>query len=184
MAVGHQADLIKTFFGDGGKWGIKIEYSLETQPLSTMGPLKLIKNLPDNFLIMNGDILTDFDYNKFYLHHVNRKNIFTIAGYQRNHQLEYGILGINAENKLISFEEKPNKPYFVSMGIYMASKEILQYIPQGKAYGFDALMADLIKSGNLAEVYKHEGYWLDIGNPSDYIKAIEEFETRKPAFNI
>lgn len=59
MAVNHQADLIQTFFGDGSKWDIKIDYSLEDKPLSTMAPLKLIDDLPDDFLVMNGDILTD-----------------------------------------------------------------------------------------------------------------------------
>ena len=65
LAVNHQAELIKAFFGDGTKWNIKIDYSMETTPLSTMGPLKLIKDLPDNFLVMNGDILSDLNYSSF-----------------------------------------------------------------------------------------------------------------------
>ena len=59
LAVNHQADIIKAFFQNGEKWGIKIDYSLETQPLGTMGPLKLMKDLPDNFLVMNGDVLSE-----------------------------------------------------------------------------------------------------------------------------
>ena len=69
LAVNHQAELIKAFFGDGDKWNIKIDYSIEDKPLSTMGPLKLIHNLPENFLIMNGDILTDLDFSAFYRNH-------------------------------------------------------------------------------------------------------------------
>ena len=66
LAVNHQAELIKAFFGDGSKWNIKIDYSLEDQPLGTMGPLKLIKDLPENFLVMNGDILTELKFSEFY----------------------------------------------------------------------------------------------------------------------
>ena len=69
MAVNHQASLIKAFFGDGSKWSIKIDYYEEDQPLGTMGPIKHIKDLPDNFLIMNGDILTDLNYSEFYKEH-------------------------------------------------------------------------------------------------------------------
>ena len=66
ITINHMADIIKAFFNDGSKWGVKIDYSLEKKPLSTMGPLKLINDLPENFLIMNGDILTDLDFKIFY----------------------------------------------------------------------------------------------------------------------
>ena len=66
IAVNHQADIIKAYFGDGSKWGIDINYSLEKTPLSTMGPLRLIKDLPENFLIMNGDILTDLNFSDLF----------------------------------------------------------------------------------------------------------------------
>ena len=62
MAVNHQAELIKAFFGDGSKWHVQIDYSLEDQPLGTMGPLKRIADLPEHFLVMNGDVLTDLDF--------------------------------------------------------------------------------------------------------------------------
>jgi NDP-sugar pyrophosphorylase family protein len=83
LAVNHQAELIKAFFGDGSKWNIKIDYSLEDQPLGTMGPLKLIKDLPKNFLVMNGDILTDLNFSEFYDNHSNNKELFTISSYTR-----------------------------------------------------------------------------------------------------
>ena len=66
ITVNHQADLIKSFFGDGSKWNIKIDYSMEDKPLSTMGPIKLIKDLPENFLVMNGDVLSDINFKEFY----------------------------------------------------------------------------------------------------------------------
>lgn len=182
MAVNHQADLIKTFFGDGSKWGIKIDYSLEDKPLSTMAPLKLIKNLPDNFLVMNGDILTDLDYGFFFETHIKNKKIFTISSYQREVKSEFGVLELNDEDALIGFKEKPIITYDVSMGIYMVSKEAISYIPENTFYGFDHLMLDLMKNKKEIKIQKFKGYWLDIGRPDDYIQAIEEFDKLKERF--
>jgi NDP-sugar pyrophosphorylase family protein len=174
ITVNHMADIIRAFFGDGSKWGLKIDYSLEDKPLSTMGPLKLIKDLPENFLVMNGDVLTDLDIRNFYDEHVNSGAIYTISAYQREQKVDYGVLFTNDENKLTGFEEKPVNTYLVSMGVYMANRKILDYIPENQFYGFDNLMIDLIKADKPATVRIHEGYWLDIGRPDDYEKACED----------
>ena len=182
ITVNHQADLIKSYFGDGSKWDVKIDYSLEEKPLSTMGPLSLIQDLPENFLVMNGDILTDLNFSEFYDHHCNSENIFTISSYIREHINLYGVLESNDQSKLTGFHEKPKTTFEVSMGIYMLCKKVLQVIPYNEAYGFDTLMIDLINSKNNASVKKFEGYWLDIGRPDDYMEAIEEFENKKDTF--
>lgn len=182
MAVNHQAEIIQAFFGNGSKWGIKIDYSLEDRPLSTMGPLKLIKDPPEDFLVMNGDILTDLDFREFYGYHVANRNVFTVSACSRELRSEYGVLNINENNKLSGFSEKPVLKYDVSMGIYMANRKVLDYIPDGVAYGFDHLMLDLIKDKNPAGVKRFSGYWLDIGRPDDYAQAIEEFEPLKEKF--
>ena len=90
ITVNHMADMIRAFCGDGSKWGITIDYSLETKPLSTMGPLKLIKDLPEDFLVMNGDVMTDLDFAQLYADHVSQGNIFTISAYERDHKVDYG----------------------------------------------------------------------------------------------
>lgn len=182
MAVNHQADIIKAYFGNGEKLNVKIDYSLETIPLSTMGPLRLIDDLPENFLVMNGDILTDIDYGLFHDNHCKDKNIFTISSSQRENVSEYGVLGVDTNSNLIEFKEKPREQFLVSMGIYMASKRILEFIPPNKAYGFDHLVLDLIKVQQFPKVKTHSGYWLDIGRSADYEKAIEEFESKKSSF--
>jgi NDP-sugar pyrophosphorylase family protein len=182
LAVNHQANLIKAFFGDGSKWGIKIDYSLEENSLGTMGPLKLISNLPDNFLVMNGDILTDLNYSDFYIEHEIKKELFTISSYQRKHQIDYGVLKVNDKKVLSGFSEKPITTYQVSMGIYMVSNKILNYIPKDIPYGFDNLMNDLLNDSKSVQVNEHNGYWLDIGRPDDYMQAIEEFNNLKSTF--
>ncbi len=182
MAVNHQAEIIKAFFGDGSKWGIKIDYSLEKKALSTMAPLRLIKDLPDDFLVMNGDILTDLDFGKFYKNHIQNNNIFTISSYKRVIKSEFGVLDVDNLNTLTGFREKPVSVYDVSMGIYMVSKKTVEHIPEDTFYGFDHLMLDLMKNNKKPKVQKFDGYWLDIGRPDDYLQAIEEFDEMRAKF--
>ena len=182
MAVNHQAEIIQAFFGNGSKWGIKIDYSLEDKVLSTMAPLKLIKDLPGDFLVMNGDVLTDLNFSVFYQKHVESKNIFTISSYTREIKSEFGVLESNRDDLLIGFKEKPVSLYEVSMGIYMASKKILKYIPENTFYGFDDLMMDLMKSKEKPKLDQFNGYWLDIGRPTDYDVAIDIFEEKQDYF--
>jgi len=176
ITVNHLADIIRAFFGNGEKWNVKIDYSLEDRPLSTMGPLKLIHDLPENFLVMNGDVLTDLDFNELYNYHEKNENIFTVSAFAREQKVDYGVLEIGTNNQLINFVEKPTNQYNVSMGVYVANKKILDYIPENQFYGFDHLMLDLIKEGQPATVKVHSGYWLDIGRPDDYEKACNEFD--------
>jgi NDP-mannose synthase len=178
LAVNHQAEIIKAFFGDGSRWNVSIDYSLEDKPLSTMGPLKLIHDLPENFLVMNGDVLTNLNFSAFFDQHVLENNIFTISGYNRQEKIDYGVL--ETENKkLVGFKEKPLYTFTVSMGIYMVNKEVLNIIPADTPYGFDHLMLDLLKLNRPATVVEFNGYWLDIGRPDDYMKAIEQFDVLK-----
>ena len=182
MTVNHQAEIIKAFFGDGSKWNIHIDYSLEDRPLSTMGPLKLIRDLPENFLVMNGDVLTDLDFDWFYNFHTLGKQIFSISAFERIEVSEFGVLNVDPSNMLTGFTEKPKNYYTVSMGVYMVSRRILEYIPENIAYGFDRLMLDLLSDKQMVSVHRHHSYWLDIGRPDDYMQAIEEFDKNKDKF--
>ena len=174
IALNHLAEIIKAFFGDGSKWGIKIDYSLEDKPLNTMGPLKLISDLPNNFLVMNGDVLTDLNYAELYDDHVAQENLFTISAYERQQKVDFGVLDIGNDKKLTGFREKPVYEYNVSMGVYVLNRKILDVIPDDTPYGFDELMLELIKRETPATVNVFNGYWLDIGRPEDYEIACEE----------
>ena len=176
ITVNHYAEIIQAFFGDGEKWNLKIDYSSEDKPLSTMGPLTLIPDLPENFLVMNGDVLSNLDLSAFYSDHIKRKSNFTIGAYKRQDKVDYGVLHINKKLELEMFEEKPIKEYLVSMGIYMVHKNNLKYIPHDTFFGFDHLMNTLIDHKILPYTYEFDGYWLDIGRPEDYEKAISDNE--------
>ena len=91
IAVNHLANLIMAFFEDGAKWGVKIDYSIEEKPLSTIGPLTLINVLPDKFLVMNGDILTDLSFRTLMQCHVDNQYDITVASYVRRQQIDFGV---------------------------------------------------------------------------------------------
>ena len=181
LAVSHQAALIRAFFGDGSKWHVHIDYSEENEPMGTIGPLRLIPDLPEHFLIMNGDVLTDLNFATIYDNHTQSNQIFTISSHQRVQKIDYGVLIADATGMLCGFQEKPSTDYEVSMGIYMANREILEYVPN-TPYGFDNLMLDLLADKRDVKVEPFSGYWLDIGRPDDYMQAIDEFEKMKRGF--
>jgi len=182
MAVNHQADIIRAFFEDGARWGVRVDYSLETEPLSTIAPLRLIPDLPPHFLLMNGDVLTDLDVLGLYQRHVAEDRLFTIAATDRVQTIDYGVLQTSAGNVLTGFSEKPQARYRVCMGVNVASRELVAKIPPGRKYGLDDLLADLLGRGERVHVEPYDGYWLDIGRPDDYEQAVEDFERKRTLF--
>lgn len=175
LAVNHQAELLKAYFQNGSRWNVRIDYSLETESLSTMGPLRLVTDLPENFLVMNGDILTDLDYGAFVHRHVAERRLFTIAGATREDKIDYGVLHVGVDQHLQKFQEKPSIPYLVSMGIYCINRRVLEFIPPNGPFGFDQLVIDLLARREPMRVEPYAGYWLDIGRPDDYEKAVRDW---------
>ena len=178
LAVNHQAEIVRAFCGDGSRWGIRIDYSLEASPLSTIAPLRLIPDLPDNFVLMNGDVLTDLAIGSLYDQHVHQKRQFTIAASERTNVVDYGVLHAS-DNRLTGFEEKPKLQYLVSMGVYVVNRSVLNFVPPGQKFGFDDLMLDMLRRNEPVHVERYSGYWLDIGRVDDYMRAVDEFEQRR-----
>jgi NDP-sugar pyrophosphorylase family protein len=182
LAINHQAELFKTFFAHGERWNASIDFSLETKALGTMGPLKLIPDLPEHFLVMNGDILTDLSYSGLMENHIRSGAVLTISSHKRVQEIDYGVLEIGSDRLLEGFREKPKIPFEVSMGVYVLSRRALDFIPDDRLYGFDHLVLDLLAAGEKINVAEHEGYWLDIGRPDDYARAIDEFDSMQSRF--
>lgn len=177
LAVNHQAEIIRAHFGSGDKWRLKIDYSLEDRPLSTMAPLRLAQDLPQDFLVMNGDVLTDLNFGAFLEEHARDKRLFTISAASREQLIDYGVLHMGDDGYLHGFEEKPKIPYLVSMGVYCVNKAVLDLIPSGEPFGFDHLMLKMIAGRQHVRILVHSGYWLDIGRPDDYQRALDEWPT-------
>jgi NDP-sugar pyrophosphorylase family protein len=182
MAVGHLAELLMAYFGDGSKFGLKIDYSKEDTPLGTAGPLAMIPGLTDAFLVMNGDILTTLPYRDLVAYHFQKGAAATIAMHDRKVKIDLGVIETNAENDLTGYIEKPTYQYRVSMGIYVFSPAVLAYIQPGQRLDFPDLVQVLLGKGEKVIGYPFSGYWLDIGRPDDYEQAVEEFSRLRGEF--
>jgi len=179
MAVGHLASLLEAYFGDGHKWEVEIEYSPEDKPLGTAGPLALIEDLSDTFLVMNGDVLTTLDYVELIEYHRREKAIATVAMYDKEVEITLGVLKANERDEIYDYVEKPTLKYQVSMGIYVFEPRVLEYIKPGEACDLPDLIKMLIEHDEPVKGYHFNGYWRDIGRQEDYEKAVEEFEELK-----
>jgi NDP-sugar pyrophosphorylase family protein len=171
MAVNHLAPLIESLLGDGSNYGLEIHYSSEDKPLSTVGPLKLISNLPEQFIVANGDVLSDLNVKLLYDYHCRHEAALTVATYQRRERIDYGVLQTAPDNTVTGFSEKPSYDFVVSMGIYVFWHSVLKEVPPGEPFGFDQLMLKLLAAGQKVMSYPYDGYWLDIGRPEDYARA-------------
>ncbi len=176
LAVNHYSNLIMAYFGNGERLGLNIDYSLEDKPLSTIGPLTLINNLPDDFLVMNGDILCNLDYGQFLRDHCEHNADVSVSVYKRETKIDFGVLKYDDDMILREFIEKPTYNFDVSMGIYCLSRKVVQEIQVGEPYGFDNLMIDGIENNSNIRIAPFGGYWLDIGRPDDYEYADAHFD--------
>ena len=182
LATGYLAELLMAYCGDGSKFDTKIDYSREEQPLGTAGPIALVPNLTDTFLVMNGDLLTTIDYSAMLNYHRKRGALATVACYQRDVKIDLGVIQVDENNWISDYIEKPTYHYSVSMGIYLFEPEILNYIPKAERLDLPELVLKLMHDGKKVNVFNFDGYWLDIGRPDDYERAIEEFAKHREAF--
>ena len=174
LAVNHMGKLMKSFFGNGSKYGIKIDYSYERNELGTIAPLKNIKKLPKNFLVMNSDILTDINFGSLLKKHSNSNNLTTITTSKINIKSEFGVVKLN-NNKITAFHEKPLIEQNVCIGVNCFNKKIISLIPKNLKFSFDDLILKLIKQKETIDNYSFKGFWLDMGRPEDYDRINNEF---------
>jgi len=175
ICVNHFAEIIMAYLGNGSKFGLKINYSLEEEPMGTVAPITLIKDLPDDFLVMNGDLLTDLDFRELFNIHTMQKALLTVSTYHRTTKIDFGVLELDPkDNKVTGFREKPEYSFHVSMGVYAMNRRVLDYVPRNKSFGFDNLMLNLLEKKIPVNVFPYGGYWLDIGRPDDYEKANDD----------
>jgi NDP-sugar pyrophosphorylase family protein len=182
LTIGHLASLLRAFFQDGERFGIKISYSYEDQPLGTAGPLSLVEGLDGTFLVTNGDILTTLNLNDLVAAHRQSGAIASIATHTRQVKIDLGVVQLNDSSGIVGYIEKPTYDYCVSMGIYVFEPRVLSYIPHNRYLDFPDLILRLIAAGERVFGYAYDGYWLDLGRPSDYEQAVADFETMRPQF--
>jgi NDP-sugar pyrophosphorylase family protein len=183
ISTGYLAELIEAFFGDGSKYGVRIDYFREDEPLGTVGALAMVDGLDDgDFLVMNGDVLTDLDYGALLERHTAGDAAATIATHERDIQISLGVLRFedaDDDTRLTGYDEKPKINYEASMGVYCFTPRVLGHIERGKRLDFPDLVLKLIEAGEPVRAWRSTDYWLDIGRHDDYEAALEEFEQLK-----
>ncbi len=179
LAVGHLAGLIQAYFGDGQRFGVEIDYGIETTPLGTAGPLAMLDGVEDDFLVMNGDVLCDLDFGAFVRAHREGGGIATIATYQKSVDITLGVLTVDERGDVQAYDEKPSRHYLVSTGIYCFRPDVIGHLHRGEPCDLPVLVRRLIGRGERVATHLFSGYWLDIGRPEDYEAAIDAFTSQR-----
>ncbi len=175
LATNYRSEYIENFFGNGTKYGIKLNISKEDKPLGTAGPLKLLaEEFNEPFLVMNGDILTLMDFSRFYEYAISKHTLLSIAIKKIITPYDFGNILFNGDY-VTNITEKPDMITYALAGIYIMQPEILHLIPNKVYYGMDYLIRDLLTRDIPISKYELKEYWLDIGKPEDYEKAQHDY---------
>jgi len=175
LCVGYKSNIIKEYFKDGSEFGVNIEYIYEDKRMGTAGALTLTKDkLNKSFFVMNGDLLTDVNFEHMMKFHSNTDSIATMAVREYDFQVPYGVVNIEGSN-VLNIEEKPIHKFFVSGGIYLLEPESIKLIPKDTFYDMPTLLDAIIKKNKKVLSFPIYEYWLDIGQHNDFIQANNEY---------
>ncbi len=175
MCVNYKYEIIKNYFGDGSDFGVKIDYILEETQMGTAGALGLLEEKPDEpFFVMNGDLLTNINFEHLRNHHLEHNATATMCVREYDFQVPYGVVNVNDIN-IVSIKEKPLHKFFVSAGIYMLSPDVFDTIPKKQFFDMPTLFEKLILAEKKVVSFPLREYWLDIGRMEEYEKANSEY---------
>jgi len=184
LAVNHLSHLIEAFFGDGRNFGMSITYLMEDRPLGTCGPIgSALDKLGEQFLVANGDLLTNMNIARMIDFHQARKAHVTVGTYQRNMNINLGVLGVEATGRISRYDEKPVMTYQASMGLYVFERETVRaHLTRGQYLDMPQLIEAMIAADKKIMAFQEECLWLDIGQPEDYEKAQALFVSNPERF--
>ena len=184
-------EVIKDYFGDGSDFGIKITYVVPDDDYGTAGAVKLAEEHigNDNFIIISGDLVTDFDFKKLFDFHESKKAKLSIGLTSVENPLQFGVVIANEDNVIEKFLEKPSWGEVfsdtINTGIYIIESEILNYIPERENFDFAKDLFPLLMQKNIELMgYSLSGYWRDVGNPESYREVYEDILNDRVKFNI
>lgn len=178
IVTGHLAELIEAYTGDGSRYGIRVDYLREEQPLGTAGGLAGVEGLDEPFLVLNGDVLTDFDFGAFLRRHRETDAVATIATTTKDIQIPLGVMHFAGPDSVdvVDYVEKPTLSYKASMGVYAFDPAVVDHIEPDVYLDFPDLVLRLIAADARVVADPSEAFWLDIGRPDDYEQAQKDFE--------
>ncbi len=176
ISVKYKAEIIESHFGDGSEKGLNISYIYENEPLGTIGAIKNIPSIDtESVLVMNSDLLTNIDFEDFYLFFKDKNADMLVASIPYRVDIPYGVLETEGDS-IVSLKEKPTYTYYSNAGIYLIKTNSLDKIPKDKLYNATDLMDQLMKDGKNVINYPIVQYWLDIGKHDDFRKAQEDIK--------
>ncbi len=182
LCLGYLGELLQAVCGDGSKFGLKIDYVREEAPLGTAGPLSMIKNLSDPFVVMNGDLLTTLDFRRMLEFHREQKADFTIGAFPREVKIDFGVIEFGEDHQFTGYREKPTYNFEVSMGVNIIGRNALQHVLAGQHLDMPDLVLKVHRAGGAVKCYRQDCRWLDIGRMDDYAQAQDEFSQNEAAF--
>ena len=184
LAVNHMRHLIEAFFGDGSRFGLRIEYSGEDKPLGTAGPMgAVLDRMDDDFVLVNGDLLTTLDIGQMIAAHRAAAADATIGVFEREVKVEFGLIDVDADMRMVGYREKPSQRQLVSMGLYVLHKESVRPFVRANEYlDMPQLMVTMMQSGRSVLCHRQDCFWLDIGRPEDFAVAQKIFEDNQEKF--
>jgi dTDP-glucose pyrophosphorylase len=175
LCVNYKSDVIVNYFGDGSAFGIELEYVYEEERMGTAGALSLLNKHPkEAFFVMNGDLLTNINFEHLLDFHSKHHSIVTMGVREYEYEIPYGVVNVE-KDAIKSIVEKPRQNYYVNAGIYVLTPKIFDYIPKNQFFDMPSLFNLLIEENNRCSSYLIEDYWLDIGRIGDYEKANIEY---------
>ena len=176
ISVNYKANMFREFLADGKRLGVEIDYVEENEKLGTAGALRLLPTRPTApVMVMNGDILTNFDALQLLSFHRAHGTAATLCVREYEWQIPYGVVQIE-DGCLSAFNEKPTRREFISAGISMLSPEALDLIPSSGPFDMPALMQAVAAAGSPPAVYPLREYWLDIGHLEDFQRAQNDIQ--------
>jgi mannose-1-phosphate guanylyltransferase/phosphomannomutase len=177
VTLQYMAEDIQDYLGDGQGLGMRIEYSIEETPLGTAGSVKQAQQfLDETFLVISGDAVTDLDLTALVEYHKAQKALATITLYHVANPLEYGVVIADDHGRIQQFQEKPSWGEVISdtvnTGIYVLEPQVLSYFDAGVSFDFSKdLFPILLGKGDPVFGYVAKGYWCDVGNLAEYMRA-------------
>jgi dTDP-glucose pyrophosphorylase/mRNA-degrading endonuclease RelE of RelBE toxin-antitoxin system len=179
FSVKYLGNQIVDYFGDGKDKNRSIQYVWEDEPLGTIGAASKIDDFKhEQVLVSNSDILTNLDYEAFYLDFLEKDADFAVVTIPYNVSIPYAVLE-TSNGHVLNFKEKPTYTYYSNGGIYLMKRAMLEYIPKGQHFNATDLMEKLIQENKKVVSYPLVGYWLDVGKHEDFEKAQNDINTIK-----
>jgi len=177
MLLFYQKEIIRKYFGDGSKFGVSITYTDPNKDFGTAGAVKLAeKSIKEDFIVISGDVITDFNLKDISDFHNNKNSVATISLYSSDNPLQYGIVLTDNDDKIVRFLEKPSSSEVfsdtINTGIYCFEKEIFNFIPSEEYFDFSKDLFPLLLNKKIPLYgFKSKGYWRDVGNLEEYVSA-------------